>query len=114
VSEPPPSKDYTRTLFVVRYVLPGALTLIGIILIVIKPEGPTLHGGLGIIGAGLAAFLFAFLARMSMSGDRFRDREEEARRFFDEHGYWPDEDPSRARGTRTSSASGPTRPTPRS
>ena len=32
-----------------------------------------------------------------MSGDTFRDREEEARRFFDEHGYWPDEDPSKAR-----------------
>jgi hypothetical protein len=33
-----------------------------------------------------------------MSGDTFRDKEEEARRFFDEHGYWPDEDPSKARG----------------
>jgi len=96
----PPQQDYRRTLFIVRYVLPGALTLVGVILIVIKPEGPTLHGGLGIIGAGLAAFLFAFLARVSMTGDRFRDREEEARRFFDEHGYWPDEDPSRARGRR--------------
>jgi len=98
VSQPPPAKDYRRTLFVVRYVLPAALTLIGLILIVIKPEGATLHGGLGIIGAGLAAFLFAFLARVSMSGDRFRDREEDARSFFDEHGYWPDEDPSKARG----------------
>jgi hypothetical protein len=97
VSQPPPAKDYRRTLFVVRYVLPAALTLVGLILIVIKPEGATLHGGLGIIGAGLAAFLFAFLARVSMSGDRFRDREEDARSFFDEHGYWPDEDPSKAR-----------------
>ena len=93
-------QDYRRTLFVVRYVLPGALTLAGLILIVIKPEGATLHGGLGIIGAGLAAFLFAFLAKVSMTGDTFRDREEEARQFFDEHGYWPDEDPSKARGRR--------------
>ena len=90
-------QEYRRTLIVVRYVLPAALTLVGLILIVIKPEGATLHGGLGIIGAGLAAFLFAFLAKVSMSGDEFRDREEEARRFFDEHGYWPDEDPSKAR-----------------
>lgn len=93
-----PDAQYRRTLFVVRYVLPGALTLAGIIVIVASPHGAALHGGLGIIGAGLAAFLFAFLARISMSGDTFRDREEEARRFFDEHGYWPDEDPSRARG----------------
>ena len=74
------------------------LTLIGLALIVIEPHGTTLHGGLGIVGAGLAAFLFAFLAKVSMTGDAFRDSEEEARRFFDEHGHWPDEDPSRARG----------------
>ena len=74
------------------------LTLIGLAMIVIEPHGTTLHGGLGVIGAGLAAFLFAFLAKVSMTGDEFRDHEEEARRFFDEHGHWPDEDPSRARG----------------
>jgi hypothetical protein len=55
---------------------------------------------MGIVGAGLAAFLFAFLSKVSMSGDRFRDDEEAASRFFDEHGYWPDEDPSKARGRR--------------
>src|SRR3954447_4399844 len=90
--------EYRRTLFVVRYVLPAVLTLSGLILITVHPHGAALHGGLGIIGAGLAAFLFAFLAKVSMTGDKFRDKEEEARRFFDEHGYWPDEDPSKARG----------------
>jgi hypothetical protein len=91
-------EEYRRTLFVVRYVLPGTLTLVGLALVIIHPSGAAFHGGLGIIGAGLAAFLFAFLAKVSMSGDKFRDREEEARRFFDEHGHWPDEDPSKARG----------------
>src|SRR3954451_13998493 len=91
-------QEYRRTLIFVRYVMPALLTLSGLILIVIKPEGATLHGGLGLIGAGLAAFLFAFLAKISMSGDTFREHEEDARRFFDEHGYWPDEDPSKARG----------------
>ena len=90
--------EYRRTLIVVRYVLPSVLTLAGLIVIVIHPRGALFHGGLGIIGAGLAAFLFAFLAKVSMSGDKFRDTEEEARRFCDEHGYWPDEDPSKARG----------------
>jgi hypothetical protein len=89
--------EYRRTLIVVRYVLPSALVIAGLVLIGIEPRGSTLHGGLGIIGAGLAAFLFAFLAKVSMSGDEFRDREEEARVFFDEHGYWPDEDPAKAR-----------------
>jgi hypothetical protein len=91
------SGEYRRTLFAVRYILPAALCLIGLALIVIEPHGSTLHGGLGIIGAGLAAFLFAFLSRMSMAGDVHRDEEEAARAFFDEHGHWPDEDPSMAR-----------------
>jgi hypothetical protein len=91
-------REYRRTLFVVRYVLPAALCIAGLALIVIEPHGATLHGGLGILGAGLAAFLFAFLARISMTGDEWRDHEEEARTFFDQHGYWPDEDPSKARG----------------
>jgi hypothetical protein len=93
-------REYRRTLIVVRYVLPAALVLIGLIILVIHPSGPAEHGALGIIGAGLAAFLFAFLAKVSMSGDTHMTRDEENRRFFDEHGYWPDEDPSKARGRR--------------
>ena len=90
-------QEYRRTLIVVRYVLPGILTLAGLVLITVHPSGAAFHGGLGVLGAGLAAFLFAFLAKVSMTGDTFRDREEQTRRFFDEHGYWPDEDPSKAR-----------------
>ena len=85
-------QEYRRTLIVVRYVLPSALVLAGLILILIEPRGATLHGGLGIIGAGLAAFLFAFLAKVSMTGDTHQAKEEAARRFFDEHGRWPDDD----------------------
>jgi hypothetical protein len=91
-------REYRRTLFVVRYVLPSALVLSGVIILAIKPHGPAAHGALGIIGAGLAAFLFAFLAKLSMTGDTHTSKDEENRRFFDEHGYWPDEDPSKARG----------------
>src|SRR5690348_4443126 len=93
----PTQREYRRTLFVVRWVLPSVLTLIGLAMVVIEPHGTTLHGGLGVIGAGLAAFLFAFLARVSMTGDTHVSKDEENRRFFDEHGHWPDEDPSRAR-----------------
>ena len=90
-------REYRRTLIVVRYVLPGVLSLVGIVLIATGSSDAAVHGGMGVLGAGLAAFLFAFLAKVSMSGDKFRDSEEEARRFFDEHGHWPDEDPSKAR-----------------
>ena len=85
-----------KTLIVVRYVLPALLTLAGLIVIVIEPRGTALEGGLGVLGAGIALFLFAFLAKLSMH-DTHIEEEEAARRFFDRHGYWPDEDPSKAR-----------------
>jgi hypothetical protein len=90
--------EYRRTLFTVRYVLPSLLCIAGLVLIAIEPRGAGLTGGLGVIGAGLAAFLFSFFARVSMTGDDTRmEKEERARAFFDEHGRWPDEDPSKAR-----------------
>ncbi len=36
--------------------------------------------------------LINLLFRLGVSGDREREREEEARRYLDEHGVWPDED----------------------
>jgi membrane-bound ClpP family serine protease len=90
--------EYRRTLFAVRYVLPSLLCIAGLVLIVIEPHGAAVTGGLGIIGAGLAAFLFSFFARISMTGDDTRMKKEDAARaFFDDHGRWPDEDPSKAR-----------------
>jgi uncharacterized membrane protein len=83
--------EYRKTLFAVRYVLPSALIVAGLVAIVVEPTGSTLHGGLGLIGAGLAAFFFAFLSKLSMTGDKDRDREEAARHYFDEHGRWPDD-----------------------
>jgi hypothetical protein len=41
----------------------------------------------------VAVFMLNFFFRLGVAGDRDRDREEEARRYFDRHGYWPDERP---------------------
>jgi hypothetical protein len=38
-------------------------------------------------------WLINALYRFGVHGDRERDDEDRARTFFDEHGYWPDEDP---------------------
>jgi hypothetical protein len=43
-----------------------------------------------IVGAGLSVFLFGWLFRVGVEGDRERDLEEAARRYLDEHGRWPD------------------------
>ena len=42
----------------------------------------------------LAAIVW--LVRTIFTGNDERYEEEEARQFFDEHGHWPDEDPSQA------------------
>jgi hypothetical protein len=36
-------------------------------------------------------FLLNFFYRMGASGEADRDREQEARDYFDAHGRWPDE-----------------------
>jgi hypothetical protein len=76
-------------LFVVRYVLPSLLVLTGLVLIAAQPNSAATEGGLGFIGAGIAVFLLNGLFRMGMHGDLERDREEEARAYFAEHGHWP-------------------------
>ncbi len=45
----------------------------------------------------IAAFAaIGWLVKVILTGDDERSDEDEARRFFDEHGHWPDEDPSEA------------------
>ena len=43
------------------------------------------------VSAATAVLLLNVLYRIGVEGDKERDREEAARRFFDEHGHWPDE-----------------------
>jgi hypothetical protein len=43
---------------------------------------------IGVIGGVL---LIAFILWSLATGRNDRDREEAARRFYDEHGHWPDE-----------------------
>jgi hypothetical protein len=83
----------TKTEVTVRYALPAVVVLAGVVLLAFNP---TLNGAEGwamLTGAGLAILLLNWLYRVGVQGDEERDREEEARIFMDEHGYWPDEEP---------------------
>ena len=51
----------------------------------------TIWSVIAVIG-GLALIVVLLWALASGRGDR--DKEEEARRYFDEHGRWPDESPN--------------------
>jgi len=75
----------------VRYGLPLALALVGVLLVVVG-EGPAEGAGITLIGVGALVSLANSLYRFGASGDRERAAEEEARRYYDRHGRWPDED----------------------
>ena len=76
---------------IVRYGIGAVMVIAGIVLVVINPGGFGVDGFALAAGGGLSVLLINWLFRLGVSGDRERDREEEARRYFDEHGVWPDE-----------------------
>lgn len=81
-------------LLFVRWGIPGLLVLAGLVILVAGSGSPhAVEGGALFGGAGMAVLLLNALFRYGATGDRDRDAEEAARRFFDEHGHWPDEDP---------------------
>ena len=72
------------------------MVLAGVVILIINPGGFGVDGFALAVGGGLSVLLINFLFRLGVSGDREREREEEARRYFDEHGAWPDEAPREA------------------
>lgn len=84
-----------RIIWAVRYLLPAVIVLVGIAFLIANP-GENWEGAAGLIGAGLSVLLLNVLYRMGVEGDRDRSREDAARRYFDQHGHWPDERRSRS------------------
>jgi hypothetical protein len=84
-------KHTAGTMLAVRYVLPAAIFLVGVLALVFNRTINGLEGfamGIGVAGSIL---LLNVLYRIGVSGDRERDEEEAARVYFDRHGRWPDE-----------------------
>jgi len=80
-------------LLVVRYVIPLAVVIAGIVVFVVAPDTSRYEGAAAFIGAGLSILLLNVLYREGVRGDRERDEEERARTYFDEYGHWQDEEP---------------------
>ncbi len=83
----------------VRYGIPLVLVLAGVI-VSATAGGVGLAAGALFFSAGTAVLLLNVLYRIGVEGDKERDTEQEARDFFDQHGRWPDEPESAARGRR--------------
>jgi len=75
----------------VRYGLPAAIILTGIVILVAVPGTAGVEGVVTMFGICLCVALFNSLVRLGVSGDRDRDKEEAARDEFERTGVWPDE-----------------------
>lgn len=79
-------------LLFVRYGVPAVIFIAGIVILVAyKDRSSALEAGFMFFGVAIAVLLLNVFFRIGMQGDRERDVEEEARRYFDEHGHWPDQ-----------------------
>jgi hypothetical protein len=80
----------------VRYWLPAAILVAGVVLVVVRGGDETsLEGAAALWGAGLSVLLLNWLHRVGVTGDRAREDEDEARAYLEKHGHWPDEAPPR-------------------
>jgi hypothetical protein len=82
---------------IVRYGLGAAMIVGGVVMIVLNPGGLGVDGFAMAVGGGLSVLMINFLFRLGASGDRERQREEDARTYYDEHGEWPDEEERQGR-----------------
>ena len=76
-------------LLFVRHIGPAIVVLAGVLIVAFDRSLIAAEGAAGIIGAGLAWWLFGWLFRQGSAGDRERDVEAAARDYLDEHGDWP-------------------------
>ena len=94
-----PDPEHRTLLALTRIGLPLVIAVVGVVLIILGGAKVTGKLGGGTVAATGVAFLLIavivwminWLFRMSVESNRDREREEEARRYFDEHGRWPDE-----------------------
>lgn len=90
----------------IRTWLPAAIIIAGFVAAAASGFSETgAEGGGLLVAAGLSVWLINALYRFGVRGDRERDDEDRARTFFDQHGYWPDEDPPAPHPTGSSTAS---------
>jgi ABC-type transport system involved in cytochrome bd biosynthesis fused ATPase/permease subunit len=80
-------------LAVTRVWLPVAIAIVGIVGVVVGGGKDDIVAGAGVslVLVALIVWMINWMYRMSVQSNRDREREEEARDYFDRHGHWPDE-----------------------
>jgi hypothetical protein len=80
-----------------RVWLPIGIAAAGIVAIVLGHARTSGHGatlaaaGVALLLVALIVWMLNWMFRMSVESNRDREREEQARDYFDLHGRWPDE-----------------------
>lgn len=95
LTSPPTGARQRGWLFSLRYVVPAAVCLAGVVVLLVAGVGGYGPDALAaLFGAGGAIYLMNKFMRMWISGDGERDVEEAGRLFLDRYGVWPDEAPA--------------------
>jgi hypothetical protein len=89
VPAPATSSRRPSALALLRYGLPALIVCAGIVAMCFGTP-TSLIGGSGLVGAGLATALVSWFYRIGVASDAVRDQEDQARRYFDRYGRWPD------------------------
>lgn len=76
----------------VRYWLPVALVVAGIVSLFVIDDSDRYEAFSMLVGSGLSVALLNVLFRYGAKGDRERQVEDEAREYYAQHGRWPDEE----------------------
>jgi hypothetical protein len=75
-----------------RLWLPLLIAVAGVVGLVVGHGRTAAAGaGVGLLLVALTVWLINWMYRISVASNRDRDREEEARAYFDRHGRWPDD-----------------------
>jgi hypothetical protein len=80
-------------LSITRVWVPVGIAVVGVVGVVIGGGQDDVVAGAGVslILVALSVWLINWLYRIGVQSNRDREREEEAREYFDEHGRWPGE-----------------------
>ena len=80
-------------LAITRVWIPVGIAVVGLVGIVVGGGRDDIVAGAGVslVLCGLIVWMINWMYRISVQSNRDREREEEAREYFDRHGRWPDE-----------------------
>lgn len=73
----------------VRVILPVGIVVVGVVLAAAGRDDAVIGAGVALVGVGMLVALLNVLMRLGIESGADREREEEARRYFDRHGRWP-------------------------